>query len=145
MQRYTHYEESDLKNPLHKTQHNNSYVEFMGIFLRIVFDDTALPSKQQFLRRSRPSKALKDARSYPKTNAFKSPQIFKNEDLPVSRRLNAFVLSAQFLALFSRSRHEDVAVLASVLYTDVPEMLSVFKKTISTQDFCLRVLFFNLV
>lgn len=27
MQRYTHYEESHLKNPLHTTQHNNSYVE----------------------------------------------------------------------------------------------------------------------
>ena len=30
MQRYTHYEESHLKNPLHTTQHNNSYVEFYG-------------------------------------------------------------------------------------------------------------------
>ena len=120
-------------------------LNFMAIFIHIVFADTALPSKQQSLRRSRPSKALKDARSYPKTNAFKSPQILKNADLPVSRRLNAFVLSAQFRALFSRSRYEDVAMLASVLYTDIPEMLSVFKKAIGTQDFCPWVLFFNLV
>lgn len=116
-------------------------LNFMAIFIHIVFADTA----QQSLRRSRPSKALKDARSYPKTNAFKSPQILKNADLPVSRRLNAFVLSAQFRALFSRSRYEDVAMLASVLYTDIPEMLSVFKKAIGTQDFCPWVLFFNLV